>query len=230
MFSKKHKNQIDEIVRIISSDEEANLDSIITARVHSKPFIFQGKSEDLHEHISKISSEFSKCSALTLYNASLIVAIRRQLHIETNLERFDTLWQSHHKVLLNELNLRWIVSTCDTISDYGSKSERALSTATSFLVNTVKLYETERDCSSKKDAPLRENDFYELFDGLTSFKIGGGDMIKNLTKRVGNLDDDSISSKLFMAATQKILLHNTVYGRLEKVQTKNKWSTDVSPK
>ena len=122
------------MVEIISSTGEIDTDRISMELVHSKPFIYKGKSEDLHDHISKISSEFSKCSALTLYNASLIVAIRRKLNIEVNLTRFNSLWATHHSILLDELNLRWIVSTCDTISDYGpEEEERSLATATSFF-------------------------------------------------------------------------------------------------
>ena len=73
-----------------------------------------GSDVSITKHIENLKEEFVGQSALCHYHASLIVLIRREVDLKTNVNLFEDLWKNHENFLLDKLNTRWLVSASDT--------------------------------------------------------------------------------------------------------------------
>lgn len=100
------------------------------------------------------------------------------------------------------------------------------------LINTVKLDETERltlpslETSQPRLAALRGK-YVDLFDGLTAFGVGRGDMVRNLVMRLDRTSktDDAFVSRIFFAAVERLFHNDTVFLRFGHLHTNDatKW-------
>jgi hypothetical protein len=187
-----------------------------------------GRKEGIFEHLQMLQVEFVGKSELELYHALLIVLIRRQIDSSQNVQRFMYLWDNQSEFLLSALDSRWLVSSTDTFMDYGrTTAERAFALAVSVFLNTLKLYETERVAigALTQKYELRQGRV-EIFDGMSAFVIGHGDMVSNLFLRARQVCyAQSVPAKIFLEALGRAKRHDTVYGRfLEVHQADNlKW-------
>lgn len=151
--------------------------------------ILFGRKADIEEHIKGLRSEFLGNSELALLHAATIARIRRQLSTQHDLAVFFAMWESFHRHLTSELTSRWLVAALDTLSDYGRAGERQIATAGSILINTVKLADTERRLE-KPPRSMRHSDLSPtkppvmLWDGISTFNIRDGDMVRNLIDRL----------------------------------------------
>lgn len=198
------------------SEASPDFASLAAQRVPgSNPQIAVGR-HPLDEHIRGLEREFAGAPAIGLYHAILIVLIRRDMQRELALRQFQKLWSQHEGAMLTHLSARWLVAACDTLMDHSTdKSERAIAALGSTLVNTVKLYETERrlirDASDAYSTLLHPVD---LFDGLTSFSVGQGDMIQNLRTRTKAIcGGNTPASKIVLELMKRMDRPETVYGR-----------------
>jgi len=190
-----------------------------------------GRKIDLTNHLEMLKEEYIGKTELEYYHACLIVFIRRNIEINTNLTKFYNLWNSESIFLCNNLSTRWLVSACDTIADHQSNNaESAMAICASLLVNTIKLYETEYlmldNIVFSKQAPKPTQ--YELFDGITPFAVGKGDMVYNLISRIKNFKDkDLISYRILEELIVRIHTYNTVFKRMagRHVNTKTNWTS-----
>ena len=104
--------------------------------------------------------------------------------------------------------------------------EATVAVSTSTFINTIKLYETERftlqDPTVSRDRleALRGKRL-ELFDGLTAYGIGRGDMILNLKRRIESTrqGDATFISRIFFAAADRAFQGDTVFSRMRAVHT-----------
>ncbi len=188
-----------------------------------------GKKSDLHEHMNMIAREFSGVPVLLFFHAGIIVHLRRRIDVDINLNRFNQLWSDHSEFLLRNLDSRWLVSAADTIADYSAdESERAGALAATLLVATIKLYETEHialDIVPTRCRPITGG--IALFDGLTAFKIGRGDMVKNLFDRVDRVvsaEPRGVALRILKELLGRARRHDTVFRRLAEVHEAKKTS------
>ncbi len=192
-----------------------------------------GKRLPLDQHLQRLTREFNGKTQLAFLHTVLIVLIRRQIELETARSLFFDLWEKETAFLCKHLTLRWLVSACDTICDYPrSAPEATTAVAASMLINTVKLYETERltleslETSQPRLAKLRAK-HADLFDGLTTFKVGRGDMIRKLVVRLNrNREaDEALVSRIFFAAVERLFHSETVFLRFGHLHTNDltKW-------
>jgi hypothetical protein len=185
-----------------------------------------GLKPDLHEHACMLRDEFVGKKAILLYHALLNVRLRRQIELPDTIGRFRKVWLECRPILLSELDSRWLISACDSIIDYFEEpEERLVAMAAVVMMNTIKLYETERlACGqhlfpSQLDNPVFQwQDRYELFNGVSAYAIGRGDMIRNMHRRVGLvLDLSTFASPILAELTRRINTYDTVYKRLRDV-------------
>jgi len=95
----------------------------------------------------------------------------------------------------------------------------------SLLINTIKLYETERLAHGHWHNPagLANPSFewesrFDLFDGVSAYRIGKGDMIKNLLTRVRSIQHYSeFASPIMNELLLRINRSDTIYSRLRAV-------------
>lgn len=152
-----------------------------------------GRLSALDEHLAMLAREFAGASQLEYLMACTIVMLRRGIEVPKHLARFRRLWFWHGRFLRTRLDSRWLISAADTFVDFPrSSTEQACAMAAVLLGSTVKLYETERlmTRASSGDSgqrigrwPRNQELPAALFDGLTSYQVGCGDMLKNLEVR-----------------------------------------------
>lgn len=196
----------------------------------SKPSF--GRLTNLADHIEMLAVEFSGKSEFELLHASTIVHIRRKTDLVANVALFNRMWEEETSFLLANLDSRWLVSACDTIADTSESSkQRSTAIMGALFMNTIKLYETERLAVNSghllncNDAVVGER----LFDGLSFFNIGRGEMILNMSNRMKrNLQADLFASRIVLELFDRANKHDTVYNRLSKVHFNNdtKWIND----
>jgi hypothetical protein len=185
-----------------------------------------GLKPDLYEHACMLRDEFIGKRAILLYHALLNVRLRRQIELPDTISRFRNVWLECRPILLSELDSRWLISACDSMIDHFEEpEERLVALAAVLMMNTIKLYETERlACGQYQsqitlDKPaLQWQGRHELFNGVSAFAIGQGDMVKNMLKRVDLvLDLSTFASPILAEITRRINRYDTVYKRLGDV-------------
>lgn len=195
----------------------------------SHPMI--GRRRTLPEHLSALQIEFAGGRQLYFFHAVLNVLIRREVDRSRAYSQFVDLWKERRRNLLEGLSARWLVSACDTIMDCAPEPyERAMACAASTFLNTVKLYESERRSYGPQQTPLVAlSSPVPLFDGMTSFAVGKGDMIFNLrqrTKAVCQSSKESLAGDILLEILRRADAADTVYRRLAAVHTneETRWS------
>ncbi len=173
------------LVNWLEGDGDLDVDAwrhrLVCGRVPAVPF---GRRPSLAQQLEMLADGFAGECALVWLHAALNVALRRGLQPECNGRRFLELWQRHGDLLLELLDCRWLISACDSLADiHPDPAQAILAASASFLVNTVKLYETERGSAPATPFPSAVA-FREIFDGLTTFLPERGDMVANLVARL----------------------------------------------
>lgn len=220
-------------------EAEKGLEPLFTRRVHelansvvagTAPTVPMGRKTDLEEHLDMVRQEFVGRTEIEYAHAAMTVLLRRRVSEERSWKRFQQIWEECEPLLLQRLNTRWLVSACDTICDHSpDRAERALALAGSLLMNTVKLYETEM--WMKEEGAKGYDRFPKmgmtLFDGVTPFMVGGGDMIANLNKRLKSAcENPTTASNILKEIFRRLHVNNTVFQRFQLLHTTEftKWN------
>lgn len=188
---------------------------------------------NLPEHISHLRSSFQGQSELLFYHAKLIVMIRREYKTLEHFQAFEKLWNQESEFLLKNLNLRWIVSACDTFIDH-SKDEalRALCLSVVMIVNTVNMYESERhywQTDKLSNADYKEQKLPEgshhllLFDGLEGIRPERGDTLRNMSWRMKSLSKkNKLGGDIMLEVFRRLNYQYSVYSRFKPLHTKKR--------
>lgn len=206
-----------------------DLEALKRARVPGQRRELCGRLADTGAHLAAVRDTFAGEPQIDFYHAALTVLIRRGAEMPLACERFERLWRDHSAHLLESLDTRWLVSACDTLMDCArDPAERAIACIGATLMNTIKLYETERLGAGSAQAPLQSFvDPVPLFDGMTSFVVGGGDMIHGLRKRTAAVcAGDTVASRIVMELLRRADRADTVYRRLAELHRveETRWS------
>ncbi len=187
------------------------------------PEVLVGRRDTVDKHLDALFREFSGQPLISFYHAELIVRMRRGEQIGT---AFKDIWTAEGQFLKRTLRLRWLISACDSISDDDSfnAAERSLALAASLLTATVKLYETERLelGSDQKPCHYSQANVQPLFDGMTTFSIGYGDLVLNLINRCRAMSHTAATAGLILAEVlRRLHEHDTVFRRLLNVHKRD---------
>lgn len=191
-----------------------------------------GSSKNLSEHLESLKGEFVGDSELCYVVAKTIVLIRRESKIKDNYKILETLLTEEGDFLLNNLNLRWLISISDTISEHSSCPEtRALALCATILGNTVKIYETERyleNNTNSKDDPERlrilQSERVPLIGGMSGFCIGTDDTLRNMRFRMNTVCKTNPIGNILLEIFSRIQYEDTGYSRLKKRHTRSRTS------
>ena len=128
-----------------------------------------GSCDNLNNHIENLKKEFHGKSELEFYHAKLNVLLRRNYNVNETYKKFKALWVKEHEYLIKELNTRWLISAADSFLDH---DEDDLCKAYAFsclcLINTCKLYETERFLEDVNGSNYLENRLLKIKDDRIS--------------------------------------------------------------
>lgn len=192
-----------------------------------------GSQKVLSDHIARLHEEFVGRPVLELRHATLIVLIRRGYKVEDSYSKFMDLWNEGQKFLIQGLNLRWLVSAADTIADHDPDPlQRALALTASSIVNTAKMYESERFlCDTQKSEfdPVRcqqvKGELVPLPGGMSVFTVGTDDTLRNLRWRLDSFQKTGIAGAILARCFGQMQECDTAFQRFRNVHTreKNAW-------
>lgn len=119
-----------------------------------------------------------------------IIHLRRGEDVEYHLERFNYL-VFERLGLLPRLNVRWLVSICDTIADYGEPADRAMAMMIVEFASMNRIFETYVDMAvngnlneHKITTQTNTRPFGTAGCGLWTMNVARGDMPANMFKRI----------------------------------------------
>ena len=190
-----------------------------------------GSSNNLDEHFVALRDEFVGQSELCYTHAKIIVLIRRDFDSENHFALFEQLWKEEKDYLLKNLNMRWLLSATDTFADFSDdEAIRGLSLASSCLLNTVKIQESENFITNfhsyaddkEKINRLDNEERIPLFDGTSVFKVGTDDTLRNMRWRIDKAAKINTAGAILLEIFLRLQEHDTVFKRLRDRHRRNK--------
>ena len=190
-----------------------------------------GSSNDISKHFKNLEKEFIGNYELCLTLAKIIVLIRREYKVKKYFQIFESLWNQESEFLLKHLNSRWLISSVDTFFDHSQdKNIIYLSLACNVLANSIKIYESERfliDAHLNKDNLNKQNDLdsevrFSLFDGMSVFKYGTDDTLRNMRWRINKVYKDNIAGEIFLELFKRFNHFDTAYKRAKDRHNRNR--------
>lgn len=188
-----------------------------------------GRKADLDAHIHMLKIEFSGKTYLEFFHAATTTFIRRRFNLDHCLGNFRRMWEEESAFMCERLDTRWLISACDTIIDHFEEpDEVATAVAGTLFMNTCKLYETERLTQEKVrdfQEVFRQTPRVALYDGMSAFVVGRGDMVKNLLHRIEKHSNTCIASPILKELIKRANTHDTVFKRFrdKHVNEQTKW-------
>lgn len=193
------------------------------------------KTKDLEGHLNNLKYRSIGEPELCFYHNTLVILLRRKYKTKETFAEFERLWLTETEFLLSHLSIRWIVSACDTFIDYSNNpSRRAILMNVITLVNTLRTYETDRHLrlstgtdlppfNEDKKAELYKGDL-PLYDGLTYFRIGTDDSLRNMRKRYTKFYKvDEFATTILLDVFEKLQNNKSAFTTLRSLH-KDDWS------
>ena len=214
------KNAVDSVTNFLSMKER-----LTNAQT---PGYTHGSENDLASHLDNLANEFYEQPELLYYHAKLNVLLRREYKIKKTFEKFSFLWEKEHKFLLEHLNTRWLIAAADSFVDHDA-DPLAQSQAFSAicLVNTCKIYETERFATNSvtkiydtKQVDTLQKERIGLFDGTSAFAVGTDDTLRNMRWRMDALPMAGPSTLILKEVFQRLNKHETAFKRMKEKHTR----------
>lgn len=191
-----------------------------------------GSDKSLEAHLGNLRREFSGQSELLFYHAKLIVLLRREFQVQKTYAAYAELWKQEEAFLLAELNLRWLVSACETFADHDEDAcVRAVAMQGSLLANVVKIYETERALNGSEEAKLDEakvsqlhDQLAPLFGGMSCFAVGTDDTLRNLRWRLDTMFKTPIIGQILKEIYSRLQFEDTAFSRMRQAHKRDRTS------
>lgn len=184
----------------------------------------EGAFDDFGVKARNLARLFDGERRVLLDNACLIVLLRRREPPEHVRELFVRLWTSAHGVLAAEHDLRWVISSAETLADFGaSEVQRRACGQMAVLCKAIKLHETERLLSGHAPDALFTGQRAQV-DRIAldqkPFAIAGGDLDRVLITRLWHLASrDPVSAAVAERLIPSLLADDrAIFRRLRKLR------------
>ena len=220
------------------SIDEMKASIITTSMCNPMAITNKPRTKDLKEHLDNLKHQFIEQSELCFYHANLIVLLRRGYKTDETFAEFEHLWNTETDYLLNHLSLRWIISACDTFIDQTNDRVRAaILLNVSTLMNTLRVYETKNFLQFDFDSiPLVDDNIealyrsdLPLYNGLTYFRIGSDDTLKNMRNRYESFShSDKLATSILLNVFDKLQSNDSAFATMRALHKdeKSKWWSD----
>jgi hypothetical protein len=190
----------------------------------------RGSEKSLDQHLTNLRREFSGQSDLILYHAKLIVLIRREFQTSTQYAEFRRLWDFESDFLRENLNIRWLISACDTFAEHDADpSVRSAAMMTSLLANTIKIQESERLITLSQNRPVdaaQVNTLQEklvpLFEGMSCFTVGTDDTLRNMVWRLQPFMKIEPTGLILKEVWDRLQVEDTIFHRMRNLHRREK--------
>lgn len=190
----------------------------------------RGSEKSLDQHLTNLRREFSGQSDLILHHAKLIVLIRREFQTSTQYAEFRKLWNFESNFLRTNLNLRWLISACDTFAEHDADpSVRSAAMMASLLANTVKIQESERLVTLSQDRPvdpsqvnILQEELVPLFEGMSCFTVGTDDTLRNMVWRLQPFMKVEPTGLILKEVWDRLQVEDTIFHRMRNLHRREK--------
>jgi len=225
IFETYNDKSFEEMKATVITESMCNLETLTDER----------KTKDLEGHLNNLKYQMVGYSELYFYHNTLIILLRRKYKIDETFAELERLWTAQSDYLSEHLSIRWIVSACDTFIDYSKDRNRAailMNVVT--LMNTLRAYETKYFLqlpSNAKPMPLIDDKIdmlyrgdLPLYDGLTYFRVGGDDSLRNMRKRYEKFyKTDKLATTILLSVFDKLQNNDSAFSTLRSLH-KVDWS------
>lgn len=220
------------------SIDEMKASIITTLMCNPTALTNKPRTKDLTEHLDNLKHQFVGQSELCFYHATLIVLLRRGYKTDDTFAEFEHLWNTETDYLLKHLSLRWIISACDTFVDHtNDKTRAAILMNIPTLMNTLRVYETRYFLQDDSDStPLVDDNIDALYrgdlllyDGLTYFRIGSDDTLKNMRNRYESFfHSDKLATTILLSVFDRLQSNDSAFTTMRVLHKdeKSRWWSD----
>lgn len=196
----------------------------------------RGSEKSLDQHLTNLRHEFSGQSELLWHHSKLIVLIRREFQTSAKYAEFRTLWDQESTFLKENLNIRWLISACDTFAEHDADlSVRSVAMMTSLLANTVKIHESERFITQSQNLPVDplqvatvQEKLVPLFEGMSCFTVGTDDTLRNMVWRLQPFMEVAPAGLILQEVWKRLQEQDSVFNRMRNLhhREKTRWWAD----
>ena len=196
----------------------------------------RGAEKSLDQHLTNLHREFAGQSELLWHHAKLVVLIRREFQTSHQYSEFRALWAQENVFLRENLNIRWLISACDTFAEHDlDATVRSVAMMTSLLVNTVKMHESERFITQARSLPVDpiristlQKELVPLFGGMSCFTTGTDDTLRNMVWRLQPLMKIEPTGLILQEIWKRFQIEDTVFNRMRGLhhREKTRWWED----
>lgn len=145
---------------------------------------------DLDKNIRNVRNEFIGLPEVCHQLVTHIIHLRRKPNSIEHTEAFYKLWTQYEEVLLEHLDVRWLLSVCDTLVDVGEPHQSAVAMNIVQCINRCNLDATilhivvDGGIDTEK---LKKANKFETWGGMITADIPSGDMLHNMMVRLDSV-------------------------------------------
>lgn len=196
----------------------------------------RGSEKSVDQHLTNLRREFSGQSELLWYHAKLIVLIRREFQTSAQYAQFRKLWDQEGTFLRQNLNIRWLISACDTFAEHDADPNiRSVAMMTSLSANIVKIHESERFITQSQTLPVDpsqvatlQEKLVPLFEGMSCFTVGTDDTLRNMVWRLQSFMEVEPTGLILEEVWKRLQNEDSVFNRMRNLhrREKTRWWAD----
>lgn len=169
---------------------------------------------DLWSKRLELSQEFEGKSELLVIHGLCIACLRRDSPQMETIALFHQLWRDYRPQLLEQLNMRWLISAAATFGDHGQNTTQfKVGSNLEMLFGLYKLYESERlhaGNDPSQPSPFKIDKSLKLPFGLARYAIAGGDL------------DQQLLGKLYLEACEDAVMEDLCHHLLNRLISTDK--------
>jgi hypothetical protein len=172
--------------------------------------------------LEETESIHKKCD-LAFYKV-LMIRLRRRNNAE-EWQLFKKFTEENKSYILDNFNLRWLLSVVDTYADCGEPLEKSNAMLVDSFMTNEKLRQTEKCIFDFVEKPADKKDFIRHIDSLYSVNLGAGDdTVNNYFKRVFDcLKETPVLYAIFLKYMEFAWENDTVFAALTPHYGYIKW-------
>lgn len=165
-------------------------------------------------------TEFAGKPAILKTVLGCIIKSRQGVEPSTTPQLFKITVEENIDAVLT-LNVRWLISVCDTYADCGTELERSNATIISLMFNQIKLFDTYLSLVVDHRVDGNKIPNYKTkpqWGGMWGFNINKGDMVENLVRRLNtNLKTTPVLHQIWLEIMNKVSDSNNSFAVLKKI-------------
>ncbi len=166
------------------------MDNLLNTITDVKPAQNLNRIADTDKNISAVRSEFVGKPEVCHQLVKHIICLRRRIDVEHNYAEFTKLLEQYKDTLLEHMDVRWLISICDTVADHGTPLEQSIAMNIVATIQSTNI--TTTVLSTCKDPNMIAQRMvtdvkYPTWGGMITCDMYTGDTIYNMMQRLDSV-------------------------------------------